>query len=311
MKNGVNTVLRQGTLLVLCLLVSGLCVWAGDEPLQEDKDSLLTGFSLLVGSPSADAEGEIGVIMVPGVVIPLDPTRSIKREDISRYLEGYYSELSEISGNLQKTMRLEEMDIQYHTTKNMIVGMKKHLTAPASESGLRIEVSLTGTNGKLATYNVVFTDNELPVVDTNVSIEHGKRAVVGGMDGDEAPYYFLVIEPLDFSTDNLLDDSAVTMPSLQKKVNPQYPEFCRKNGIDGNVILKCIITDQGIVDDISVLKSPHEDLSQAAMDAVKQWKFEPSLLDGKPVDVYFNVTLQFKLSKMKKTKMIQGMGGVR
>ena len=81
-------------------------------------------------------------------------------------------------------------------------------------------------------------------------------------------------------------------------VAPQYPDLAREARIQGVVILKTLIDDEGNVADIEVLKSLPMGLSEAAVDAVKQWKFRPAMVDGTPVPANHNVTVNFQLSEL-------------
>ena len=76
---------------------------------------------------------------------------------------------------------------------------------------------------------------------------------------------------------------------------PTYTEIARKARIQGVVIVQAIIDKQGNVTNIKVLKGLPMGLEQAAVDAMKQWKFKPATLNGKPVTVYYNLTVNFKL----------------
>ena len=78
-------------------------------------------------------------------------------------------------------------------------------------------------------------------------------------------------------------------------VRPVYPEDAQAAGISGIVILGIVIGEDGSVIDTEVLRSIPE-LDQAAIDAVNQWLFEPTLLNGEPVEVEMSVTVQFTLS---------------
>jgi len=76
---------------------------------------------------------------------------------------------------------------------------------------------------------------------------------------------------------------------------PAYTEIARKARIQGVVIVQAIIDKQGNVTNVKVLKGLPMGLEQAAVDAIKQWKFKPATLNGKPVTVYYNLTVNFKL----------------
>ena len=83
-------------------------------------------------------------------------------------------------------------------------------------------------------------------------------------------------------------------PKIIKKVNPVYPEAARKAGVQGIVLIEAKINEKGDVVAVKVLKSIPE-LDQAAIDAVKQWKYEPVIVEGKAVGVVFTVTIKFAL----------------
>src|SRR4030043_137473 len=82
----------------------------------------------------------------------------------------------------------------------------------------------------------------------------------------------------------------VQPPKLIKKVDPVYPEAARQAGVKGVVILECTTDAYGSVVSVKVLRSIPA-LDQAAIDAVKQWVYEPMIIDGKPRGVIFTVTV--------------------
>ncbi|MBD3855825.1 MAG: energy transducer TonB [Acidobacteria bacterium] len=63
----------------------------------------------------------------------------------------------------------------------------------------------------------------------------------------------------------------------------------------GMVTVETVITEEGVVEEIQVVESPDDRLSAAAIEAIEQWKFEPALCDGRPVGVYYNLTIKFRL----------------
>jgi TonB family protein len=87
----------------------------------------------------------------------------------------------------------------------------------------------------------------------------------------------------------------VKAPVIISKVEPIYSEEARKARVSGIVIVECLIDKSGNVTDVNVLKPLPFGLDQAAVDAVKQWKFKPAVMNGEPVNVVFNLTVNFKL----------------
>jgi len=87
----------------------------------------------------------------------------------------------------------------------------------------------------------------------------------------------------------------VIAPRAIHKPQPLYPDSARKAGTGGVVIVQSVIGTQGDVVGLKVLRSEREDLAAAALKAIRQWRFEPATLYGKPVDVYYNLTVNFRL----------------
>lgn len=87
----------------------------------------------------------------------------------------------------------------------------------------------------------------------------------------------------------------VKEPKKIRNVAPVYPEIAKQARVQGIVILECIISPQGQVTEVKVLRGIPL-LDQAAIDAVKQWIYTPTLLNGVPVPVIMTVTVNFKLS---------------
>lgn len=84
-------------------------------------------------------------------------------------------------------------------------------------------------------------------------------------------------------------------PRKTREVKPVYPEIARKARIEGVVILEITVDKQGNVTDVKVLRQLPMGLTEAAVEAVKQWKYEPSTLNGRPVEVLVTVTVTFRL----------------
>lgn len=87
--------------------------------------------------------------------------------------------------------------------------------------------------------------------------------------------------------------------------NPVYPKLPRDEKIEGKAILDCVIDTRGKITSIAVAQSAgHADLDQAARDAVATWTFAPATLGGKPVSVYYTITLNFQLDSEKNPKKV-------
>lgn len=85
-------------------------------------------------------------------------------------------------------------------------------------------------------------------------------------------------------------------PTKTRDVRPVYPPSMRDAGREGRVPLEAIIGREGAVVSVRVATAQvHPDFAQAAIDAVQQWRFTPTLLNGTPVEVVMTVTVDFKL----------------
>jgi len=85
------------------------------------------------------------------------------------------------------------------------------------------------------------------------------------------------------------------MPDLIHRVDPEYPELAARARVQGAVLLEATIAKDGSVKDVKVLRGLPLGLDEAAMDAVSQWRYKPTLLDGRPVEVLLTVVVNFAL----------------
>ena len=76
---------------------------------------------------------------------------------------------------------------------------------------------------------------------------------------------------------------------------PGYTEIARKARIEGIVVVEAIIDQRGDVVDAKILRGLPMGLDQQTLHAIRTWKFEPATLNGKPVDVYYTLTVTFGL----------------
>ena len=88
----------------------------------------------------------------------------------------------------------------------------------------------------------------------------------------------------------------VSQGLLIKKVAPSYPANSLRMRVEGTVQLLATISKDGDISHIKVL-SGESQLAKAASDAVKQWKYKPYLLNGEPVEIQTQITINFRLPK--------------
>lgn len=116
---------------------------------------------------------------------------------------------------------------------------------------------------------------------------------------DDVEFIIGVPEPPPPSGPVLAGVNNVSNPILIEatKVEPEYPELARVARVDGQVILQAIVMKDGTVGDISVIRvnRPNLGFEESAVAAVNQWRYSPALQNGKPVEVYFTVVVDFSL----------------
>jgi TonB family protein len=88
-----------------------------------------------------------------------------------------------------------------------------------------------------------------------------------------------------------------TQPEELDRVIPRYPPIARRAGVQGAVVVRGVVRKDGRIDDIEVIKDLPYGLGDAAREAVSRWKFRPATYKGQPIDVYYTVTVNFRLTQ--------------
>jgi len=115
--------------------------------------------------------------------------------------------------------------------------------------------------------------------------EPGAEALNTGLVGDKQPSAPVTALPVG---------GDVKLAKLIFSVPPKYPTLAKSQHVSGNVLVDALIDASGHVTTMKVVSGPAV-LHQAAMDALKQWRYVPASLDGNPVAMHLAVTIQFHL----------------
>ena len=139
----------------------------------------------------------------------------------------------------------------------------------------------------------VFKEAELPPDVINNSGQQG--GVFGGIPGGNITSTAMAPPPpKPTAPARIKQGGNVTAASIITQTRPVYPPLARQARIQGNVVLHAIIDKDGKVAQLEVI-SGHPLLVQAALDAVKQWRYKPTLLNGDPVEVDTTITVTFTM----------------
>jgi len=104
------------------------------------------------------------------------------------------------------------------------------------------------------------------------------------------------IVPLNPQPKHLRVGGKVAESNLTVKVPPVYPASAKQAHIQGTVKLDLTITQEGVPQDLRVVSSPSDDLSESALEAVQQWRYRPVLLNGQPVEIETIVVVNYTLA---------------
>jgi len=126
------------------------------------------------------------------------------------------------------------------------------------------------------------------------SLSLGVAPAVGVLAPDGAPSVGITAPPQPVTT-TIRVGGAIEAPRLLKRIDPVYPAMARNARLQGYAVIEATIGRDGAVKDVRVVKSAHPLLDKAALDAVAQWKYSPTILNGEAVDVLLNVTVTFTL----------------
>jgi TonB family protein len=215
-----------------------------------------------------------------GPVAPPPPPKPVKRDLIRvggnvqeskliRRVEPVYPELAKRARVQEKVVLRITVDKEGNVSDASVISGHPLLNDAAINAVRQWKYSPTLLNGEpvpvMATVTIEF---KLPVAEPSGKMP-GEMIRVGG---------------------NLPDSKLI------KHIDPVYPELAKRARVQEKVVLRITVDKEGNVSDASVING-HPLLNDAAISAVRQWKYSPTLLNGEPVTVIATVTIEFRLPK--------------
>ncbi|HNX51774.1 MAG TPA: energy transducer TonB [Thermoanaerobaculaceae bacterium] len=253
--------------------------------LAADEMTLKTTVAVLVGQPAVAGATPAVVAMPIGTVIVPSSGGAPAAE---RYMRA--------RRELREAYRLGPIEQKSYNETSLLKDTEQ--TAAMATTAIAAKVTLLSFDDTSAMYRLRLEERGKEIAAPVVRVARGQWAIVGGRDGEEAPYFFVMLRPVTLA--ELAEESrwiGVTRPRPVDQVPPQYPEAARKARIEGVVVLDCRLDVQGRLHDLKVRDTVDPTLAEAAKQAVGQWRYEPARnAKGQPVEVAFSVTIAFWLT---------------
>lgn len=265
-------------------LLAGSCVAPLALAAGNAGPDVITEVIFEVGRPQPDQPEPAADLVPPGVVLLVESRGGSVME---RYVK--------IHQELRDAYRLASFDKGKKTMLDLAPGAAQRVASPINS--LDTSVKLLSADEIKATYEVRLEERSKEPVVTRLAVKRGDFAIVGGRDGAEAPYFFILIRPL--TTAEVADElrwKGMTRPKVLNAPQPKYPEEARKARVQDVVVLELDIRADGTVAGATSVKGTVPELIAAAKEAALQWTFEPARdKSGEPVAVRYTITLAFKL----------------
>lgn len=220
-------------------------------------------------------------------------------------------DISKEKASLKRVFNLK--DIKLVTQAGMVLE-KESARSPFQVivlNGRKLLLQLSTIEGKKSRFKVEVLEKgekSRSLLETKIFLPERKTTVLGFEDSSGKIYFLsfhrgkdLPPPPPPPSPGKPIDIKSIQKPKLIKGPPPKYPEAAIKASIQGKVIINATTDVKGRVVDTQVVEGPQE-LRQAAQEAIKQWQYEPYVLDGVAKPVKFTVILKFNLDKKKKSQ---------
>ena len=160
-------------------------------------------------------------------------------------------------------------------------------TAPVQSAGMEAQLNATSKLGQVAK---PVADTSAPPPTGGISMDMGNSATPNVFGAKAGPKVTAAAPKVINVSGSVMSGRAVSKPS------PVYPSLARTARVEGTVVLHANISKAGTIENLNVISGPQM-LRQAALDAVKTWRYKPYLLDNEPVEVETTVNVIFVLGR--------------
>jgi TonB family protein len=305
--------MTRSRLIFSLVAITALLLWTG---------SFATGMFPLAGRPMPEAPAPVPATVstplpapapaaasAPAATIPAkaqkrEPVRvgsAVQESKLMRKIVPAYPELAK-RAHIDGVVTLQ-VDINEDGTVTAVRVLDGHplLQQAAIDAVKQWRYSTTLLNGEpvpvQTTVNVEFKLSGVEFVQPTTT--PAVTGMISGITGGASPQSANPAPPSPRGTPVRVG-GAVQESKIISKVDPVYPPLAKQARVEATVILEVTVNEQGEVASVRVLQS-HPLLEQAAIDAVKQWRYSPTLLNGVAVPVVATVTVEFSLSAMHVT----------
>jgi TonB family protein len=155
-----------------------------------------------------------------------------------------------------------------------------------------VEGTYAGTSQKILRGGSLFVDSRSTRVSCRFAVQPPGSAIGRGFrcaidaGGDQAPADVETVK---------LGDAGVTAPQIVRKTDPEYSEAARAARVQGVVVLRIVIDEEGDVTNPVVVRGLGLGLTEKAIECVRQWKFQAATKDGRPVAMTTTVEVNFRM----------------
>jgi protein TonB len=177
----------------------------------------------------------------------------------------------------------------------------RRIFVPLSNGAMRVETSAHGGSSSGPRLRQVLVVSRDGISFRQHAMEPGSEpdapaAPYGSPTGVDVGFVSITptVLPLPPASSPAPRPSVVMEGSLLRRVEPQYPAIARQIHLQGAVVLNAVISRDGNIERVDVASGPAL-LALAAREAVRQWKYRPYLLNGEPVEVETQITVNFTL----------------